>query len=42
LLFLWLPSSQQDEENQLQRLTIPTNDHSAGDLALPPDHPELA
>jgi putative transposase len=42
LRFLWSPGSQQDEENQLQRLPVPTRDHSAGDLALPPVHPELA
>src|SRR6267378_3246677 len=42
LPFLWLTGSQQDEENQLQRLPIPTCDHSAGDLALPPVHPQLA
>src|SRR5258708_5297040 len=28
--------------NQLQRLPIPTSDHSAGDLIVPPVHPELA
>src|SRR5260370_42115396 len=32
LRFLWAPGSQQDEENQLQRLPIPARDHSAGDL----------
>jgi phosphate/sulfate permease len=42
LRFLWLAGSQQDEENQLQRLPVPTSDHSAGDLALPPVHLELA
>jgi transposase-like protein len=36
LRFLWSPGSQQNEENQLQRLPVPTRDHSAGDLALPP------
>ena len=35
LRFLWLPCSQQDEENQLGRLSLPTGDHSASDLALP-------
>ena len=39
LRFLWAPGSQQDEENQLQRLPFPTRDHSAGDLALPTVHP---
>jgi hypothetical protein len=34
LRFLWRPGSQKDEENQLQRLPVPTRDHSAGDLAL--------
>jgi putative transposase len=36
LRFLCRPGSQRDEENQLRRLPIPTRDHSAGDLALPP------
>jgi hypothetical protein len=35
-------SSQRNEENQLQRLSIPTRDYSTGDLALPAVHPELA
>jgi len=34
LWFLWQPGSQRDEENQLQWLPLPTDDHSAGDLAL--------
>ena len=42
LRFIWQPVSEQDEKNQLQRLPLPTVDHSAGDLALPPFHPELA
>src|SRR5258708_7268398 len=42
LWFLWQLGSQRDEENQLQWLSLPTSDHSAGDLALPPVHPELA
>ena len=40
--FPWPPGSQQDEENQLHRLPVPARDHSAGDLALPPVHLELA
>ena len=31
LWFLWQRSSQQDEQNQLQRLPLPTDDHSAGE-----------
>src|SRR3982074_485587 len=42
LRFLCPPGSQRDEENQLRRLPIPARDHSAGDLALPPVHAELA
>ena len=31
-----------DEQDQLQRVSIPARDHSASDLALPPLHPQPA
>src|ERR1700730_9776924 len=38
----WRSSSQGDEENQLQRVPVPSGNHPAGDLALRPVYPELS
>jgi site-specific DNA recombinase len=38
---LWRLGSQGNEENQLQPVSLPARDHSAGDLALSPVHLEL-
>ena len=38
----WRLSSQGDEENQLQRVPIPSRNHPAGNLALCPVYPELS